>query len=85
MHAVQEGMQPKANTSWSIATQVYYFKGSCVDVTLNCVENVWKNLKDFLSGVDKVFGKAKSGRVRRNEIWWWNNAVNDVVKEKRHK
>ena len=69
MHAIKEGMQPKLNTSWSIATQVDYIKGSCVDVTPSCVENVWKNLKDFLSGVDKVFGKAKGGRVRRNEIW----------------
>ena len=23
--------------------------------------------------------------IKCNEIWWWNNAVNDVVKEKRHK
>lgn len=27
--------------------------------------------------------KTKGGRVRHNETWWWNDAVNIVVKEKR--
>ena len=35
--------------------------------------------------MDKVCGKAKGGRLRHNETWWWNDPVNDVVKEKRRK
>ena len=43
----------------------------------------WPSLKDrLLSGVDKVCGKTKGGPVPHNETWWWNDAVNDIVKEK---
>ena len=35
--------------------------------------------------MDKVCGKTKGGRVRHNETWWWNDAVNDAVEEKRRK
>ena len=49
------------------------------------VEDIWNNLKDgLLSGVDKVCGKTKGARVRHNETWWWNDAVN-AVKRKRKK
>ena len=55
------------------------------DVTPSCIEDAWKNLKDcLLSGMDKVCGKTKSGRVHHTETWWSNDAVN-VVKKKRHK
>ena len=56
------------------------------DVKPSCLEDAWNKLKDcLLSGVDKVCGKTKGGRVRHNETWWWNDVVNDVVKEKRRK
>ena len=35
--------------------------------------------------MDKVCGKTKGGRVCHDKTWWWNDAVNDVVKEKRRK
>ena len=45
-----------------------------------------KNLRDcLLTEVDKVYGKTKAGRVRHNETWWWNVAVNDVIKERHRK
>ena len=57
-----------------------------MDVTPSCVEDAWNNLKDcLLSGVDKVCDKIKGGWVRHNKTWSWNDAVNDVVKEKQFK
>ena len=45
-----------------------------------------KNLRDcLLTEVDKVYGKTKGGRVYHNETWWWNVAVNDVIKERHRK
>ena len=35
--------------------------------------------------MDKVCSKTKSGRVRHNETWWWYDAVNDAVHQKRCK
>ena len=33
----------------------------------------------------KQKGKTKGGRLHHKETWWLNDAVNDVVKEKRRK
>ena len=56
------------------------------DVTPSCVEDAWKNLKDFLlTGMGKVCGKTKGGRVSHNKTWWWKDAVNNVVRKKRRK
>ena len=68
---------------WKVMAEYQNFiKEHCADVTPSCVENAWNNLKDYLlSGVDKVCGKTKDCRG----TWWWNNAVNDVVKEKQYK
>ena len=38
-----------------------------------------------LSRVDKGCGETKGGWVCHNEAWWWNDAVNYVVKEKQKK
>ena len=63
-----------------------FIKERCADVNPSCMEDAWNNQKDcLLSEVDKVCGKTKDGRVRHNDTWWWNDAVNDVVQEKRKK
>ena len=63
-----------------------FIKECRADVKPSCLEDTWNNMKDcLLSGVDKVCGKTKSGLVRHNETRRWNDAVNDVVKEKQRK
>ena len=47
-----------------------FTKEHSADVKASFVEDAWNNLKDcLLSGVDKVCGKTKGGRVRHNKTW----------------
>ena len=63
-----------------------FIKECLSDIEPSCVEDPWNNLEDCcLSRVDKVCGKTKGGQVHHNKTWWWNDAVYDVVKEKRKK
>ena len=53
-----------------------FVKERGANVTPSYIEDAWNNLKDcLLSGVDKVCGKTKGGRVHHNETWWWNDAL----------
>jgi hypothetical protein len=46
-------------------------------------EGMWQDLKQcLLEGADEVCGRTKKPRVHK-ETWWWNEEVNEVVKEKR--
>jgi hypothetical protein len=47
------------------------------------VEGVWQNLKQcLLEGAEEVCGRTKKPGAHR-ETWWWNEEVDEAVKEKR--
>ena len=49
----------------------------------NAVENAWSKLKDpLLCAATAVCGLSKNHQWRP-ETWWWNDRVEDAVKEKR--
>jgi len=49
----------------------------------NAVENAWSKLKDpLLCTATAVCGLSKNHQWRA-ETWWWNDSVEDAVKEKR--
>ena len=49
----------------------------------NAVENAWSKLKDpLLCAATVVCGLSKNHQWRP-ETWWWNDTVEDAVKEKR--
>ena len=48
------------------------------------VDNAWEYIKNgLLEAADEIFGWTRGGCPRHKEIWWWNNEVDNAVKEKR--
>ena len=49
-----------------------------------CVNVAWNNVKScLLKGVDQVCGWTRGGKARHTETWWWNNEVDQRIKDKR--
>ena len=47
------------------------------------VIDAWNKVKTcLLNGVDQVCGWTRSGRIRDAETLWWNDDVDQYVKEK---
>ena len=47
------------------------------------VEEQWKTLKESLLEATEISCGWPKGPPRHKETWWWNNAVDIAVKEKR--
>ena len=48
------------------------------------VNLLWNEIKDcLLKAVDQVCGWTRGGSVRHTETWWWNDEVDQYIKEKR--
>ena len=48
------------------------------------VKMVWNEIKAcLLKEVDHVCGWTHGGKIRHTETWWWNDEVNQNIKEKR--
>ena len=47
------------------------------------VDDMWKYFKEsVLSVTEKVCGWSKKGKWRQ-QTWWWDNSINDIIKEMR--
>ena len=47
------------------------------------VDDIWKYFKEsVLSATEKVRCWTKKGKWRQ-QTWWWDNSINDVITEKR--
>ena len=48
------------------------------------VEGSWSTIKNgLLEAADETCGWTRGGCPRHKETWWWNNEVDNVIKEKR--
>ena len=53
------------------------------NLILESVEDKWKHLKiNLLKATEVSCGLSKNGKWLK-QTWWWDNSVNDAVKEKR--
>ena len=59
------------------------FKDKVKELVNNEAKNLWGLFKDgVLEACEELCGKRK-GRRKRGSIWWWNEEVQEVIKEKR--
>ena len=48
------------------------------------INTYWNKIKkSLLNACDKVCGSTRGGIQIKRETWWWNDSVNEVIKEKR--
>ena len=47
-------------------------------------DGTWEKAENIMiKASEKTCGRAKGGRGRERESWWWNNEVESVIKEKK--
>ena len=48
------------------------------------VESAWESIENgLLEAADEIYGWTRGGCPRNKETWWWNNDVDNGLKEKR--